>query len=340
MQQGDSSSSSSSSQEGFSVRAVISIHPILKVRNALPESISISILAADVEERSEVALTSGELLPDQVLFLYSVDRRTALGLLVSTPSIGQVKQPALIFHPQGNPLSESMHLLDQRGRSLFLGLDYEQSVLGDMTVTIFPPLLVLNRSGVGLFYAHATSDSLGNVTRTPAAGQNIDMQQGDSSSSSSSSQDPAALLGPIEADFPTDAFTGVKFKSEAELMVERGEARDVNHARKIIRDRLGMKNDPDTKHLDRVAVALQPESERILRVKTTSVGRLIGAGGANIKNLQQEARKIDPHAEIRIKEDRKDAQVHEVNTSGSKEATEFVVETIKNRLKEGVLSVS
>mmetsp|Transcript_5993 Transcript_5993/g.21117 ORF Transcript_5993/g.21117 Transcript_5993/m.21117 type:complete len:125 (+) Transcript_5993:2771-3145(+) len=123
-------------------------------------------------------------------------------------------------------------------------------------------------------------------------------------------------------------------------MVERGEARDVNHARRMIRDRLGMKNDPDTKHLDRTpASSLPAESKRSLRVKSSSVGRLIGTGGANIKNLQQEARKVDPHVQIDIREDRKDKEVHEVTVTGTKEATEFVVEAIKGRLKEAILAV-
>jgi len=41
-----------------SVRAVISIHPIFKVCNALPEEITISLLAANVEDRNETALVS------------------------------------------------------------------------------------------------------------------------------------------------------------------------------------------------------------------------------------------------------------------------------------------
>uniref|UniRef100_A0A7S4U8F3 K Homology domain-containing protein n=1 Tax=Guillardia theta TaxID=55529 RepID=A0A7S4U8F3_GUITH len=101
-----------------------------------------------------------------------------------------------------------------------------------------------------------------------------------------------------------------------------------------------MKNDPDTKHLDRTpASSLPAESKRSLRVKSSSVGRLIGTGGANIKNLQQEARKVDPHVQIDIREDRKDKEVHEVTVTGTKEATEFVVEAIKGRLKEAILAV-
>ncbi|EKX31583.1 hypothetical protein GUITHDRAFT_149205 [Guillardia theta CCMP2712] len=97
----------------------------------------------------------------------------------------------------------------------------------------------------------------------PATEQEEDPEASSSSSSSSAQEvDPAVLLGP-----------SVKYKSEAELMVERGEARDVNHARRMIRDRLGMKNDPDTKHLDRTpASSLPAESKRSLRVKSSSVG--------------------------------------------------------------------
>ena len=42
-------------EEG-SVRAVISLHPIFKIRNALPQTVTISMLAANVHDRNETAL--------------------------------------------------------------------------------------------------------------------------------------------------------------------------------------------------------------------------------------------------------------------------------------------
>lgn len=49
-------------EEG-SVRAVISLHPIFKIRNALPQTVTVSMLAANVHDRNETAL--GESPPPQ-----------------------------------------------------------------------------------------------------------------------------------------------------------------------------------------------------------------------------------------------------------------------------------
>ena len=46
-----------------SVRAVISLHPIFKIRNALPQTVTISLLAANVHDRNETALGARLALP-------------------------------------------------------------------------------------------------------------------------------------------------------------------------------------------------------------------------------------------------------------------------------------
>jgi len=103
------SSGRTSAEEG-SVRAVISLHPIFKIRNALPEPVSISLLAANVQDRNETALVTRAMPAGDTLFLYNADRKTALGLVVLTPRLQRVCHPALIFHPTGEKLSTEIQV--------------------------------------------------------------------------------------------------------------------------------------------------------------------------------------------------------------------------------------
>jgi len=160
------------------VRAVISIHPILKILNALPERISMSLLAANVEDRNETPLATRYMAPADTVFLYNADRKTALGLVISTPTLQSVRHPALIFHPAGEKLSTDMQLVDESlNTELELHIDYDVSVWGDTTVVVFPPYIIQNYSGLPLVYGQVCADGTGLVGSSasivPAAGQDV-----------------------------------------------------------------------------------------------------------------------------------------------------------------------
>ena len=169
-------------EEG-SVRAVISLHPILAVRNALPETVTLSLLACHVVDGSETALSTRALCPGARLCIYSADRRTALGLVLQTARLERVASPALIFHPQGEPLSNEIQLLgSQRGgasAALRLQLDYVVSPWGDTTVVVYPSYVIRNLSGMHLIYGAVAADvaglaaAAGTAAVVPAAGQEV-----------------------------------------------------------------------------------------------------------------------------------------------------------------------
>jgi hypothetical protein len=166
------------SHDEGSVRAVISIHPILKILNALPERISMSLLAANVEDRNETPLATRYMAPADTVFLYNADRKTALGLVISTPTLQSVRHPALIFHPAGEKLSTDMQLVDESlNTELELHIDYDVSVWGDTTVVVFPPYIIQNYSGLHLVYGQVCADGTGLVGSSasivPAAGQDV-----------------------------------------------------------------------------------------------------------------------------------------------------------------------
>jgi hypothetical protein len=142
---------------GGGVRCVVSVHPIFRVRNALPQPISASLLLADVQERSEQALETANVAAGAVLFLYSAElceaplrSRSALGLVVSSGVFLEVVQPALIFHPEGHELSSSITLLDPRGQALCLGVAFETDKWGDTTVVVHPQVPVFCHSSITL----------------------------------------------------------------------------------------------------------------------------------------------------------------------------------------------
>ena len=169
-------------EEG-SVRAVISLHPILAVRNALPETVTLSLLACHVVDGSETALSTRALCAGARLSIYSADRRTALGLVLQTARLERVASPALIFHPQGEPLSNEIQLLgSQRGGAsapLRLQLDYVVSPWGDTTVVVYPSYVIRNLSGMHLIYGAVAADvaglaaAAGTAAVVPAAGQEV-----------------------------------------------------------------------------------------------------------------------------------------------------------------------
>ena len=91
-----------------SVRAVISIHPIMKIQNALPERVSMSLLAANVQDRVETALVTRSMGPGDTVYLYYADSKSALGLIMQTSALKEVRHPALIFHPGGEKVCSDM----------------------------------------------------------------------------------------------------------------------------------------------------------------------------------------------------------------------------------------
>ena len=118
----------------------------------------------------------------------------------------------------------------------------------------------------------------------------------------------AWVPGEEKLEIPTDAFTGVAFKSEAELMVERGEANDLDHARKLIRNAKGLggfvegqgggkgkgkggkggagRGADGCGHKNAGGGLWAGEEVETLYVPEGGVGRLIGKGGATIKSIQ------------------------------------------------------
>ena len=161
-----------------SVRAVISIHPILKILNALPERVSMSLLAANVEDRNETPLATRYMAPADTVFLYNADRKTALGLVILTPALQSVRHPALIFHPAGEKLCQKIQLVDTAlNTELELHIDYDVSAWGDTTVVVYPPYIIHNYSGLHLVYGQVCADGTGLVgsagSTVPAAGQDV-----------------------------------------------------------------------------------------------------------------------------------------------------------------------
>ena len=116
-----------------------------------------------------------------------------------------------------------------------------------------------------------------------------------------------------QLEIPIEAFTGHKFKSEAECMVERGEAKDLDHARRLIRKLRGLAapaggpgdgnraakgkgskggggggagKDRASGGVRETPAAAETET---LFVKEGCVGLLIGKGGATIKKVQEDS---------------------------------------------------
>ena len=112
-------------------------------------------------------------------------------------------------------------------------------------------------------------------------------------------------------EIPIEAFTGHKFKSEAECMVERGEAKDLDHARRLIRKLRGLApavGPGDGSRASKgkgskgggvggagrgrasggVREPAAAETETLF-VKEGCVGLLIGKGGATIKKVQEDS---------------------------------------------------
>lgn len=155
------------------IRAVLSVHPILRISNALPVRASFSVLSADVQDRSEHVLFEKDVDAAKQLYLYSVDKKTALGLVVNVPGLDRVRQPALIYHPQpeGQDLSDRIELVDEWGANLVLGLEHETNAWGDVTVVVYALYEIHNHSGLSLFYGQEGWDVVGLPAPRLAAGQ-------------------------------------------------------------------------------------------------------------------------------------------------------------------------
>ena len=82
-----------------------------------------------------------------------------------------MRQPALVFHPDGDRLSEWLQMVDDAGQWLAVALHYDLDAWGDATVTVSPYCVVHNTTGLDLVYAHEDRDVYGQPVPRLAAGQ-------------------------------------------------------------------------------------------------------------------------------------------------------------------------
>jgi hypothetical protein len=112
-----------------------------------------------------------EISPGGLIHIYTADLASPIGLILQTPHHISIAQPACVFHPEGEPLCANMELVDDQGEPVELALEYETSSWGDITVSVCPNYVVLNRSGIALGYGRP--DVYGHSTEViaPAAAQ-------------------------------------------------------------------------------------------------------------------------------------------------------------------------
>ena len=109
-----------------SVRAVLSIHPVLRVRNRLPVPAALDAVAAPAGGGGEwSAGAAAAAAAGGCLCVYGTDGRGAVGLAVGLPGFRGVRRPAAIALPDGGRPASVVELEDEDGLRLTLGLEYE-----------------------------------------------------------------------------------------------------------------------------------------------------------------------------------------------------------------------
>jgi len=157
------------------MRIVVSLHPALRIQNALPYPISTSLFAASPTGILGEQLAAAVTEEGAVEQLYCADLTTPLMLSVICKNFRKVREPVLVFAPDGMGgvnVAKTIDLLDDQGVALRLGVEAISSAWGDLTIVVYAHYLVRNFSHLPLTYAVA-----GGVSRSviSAAGQVPDL---------------------------------------------------------------------------------------------------------------------------------------------------------------------
>ena len=159
------------------MRIVVSLHPALRIQNALPYPVSVSLY----EGRGGVLgeqVTSAVTEEGAVEQLYCADLKTPLMLSAFCRNLRRVREPVVVYSPDASVApARALELLDDQGGVLRLGVEAVQSAWGDLTIVLYAHYLVRNFSGLPLTYGCTGTVA---TSTYAAAGQAPDSDEGPS----------------------------------------------------------------------------------------------------------------------------------------------------------------
>jgi len=147
------------------MRIVISIHPALRVQNALPFQMQTSIYSVPAGGAG-VKVAECSVGEGSVEQLYCADLKTNLRMTAFLSTFTKVSKPVLVHDADGGSVDKTIDLLDEAGGMLRLGMETTSSAWGDLTIVIYAQYLIRNFTQLPLIYGAS-----GRVNK-PAAGQN------------------------------------------------------------------------------------------------------------------------------------------------------------------------
>ena len=133
------------------MRIVISIHPALRVHNALPFQASMALYAVQPNEAG-VKVADSVMAEGAVQQLYCSDLTSTLRMTAFLSHFAKVSKPVLVHAPDGGRADTTLDLIDEAGGVLKLGIETSSSAWGDLTVVIFPQYLLRNFTQLPLIY--------------------------------------------------------------------------------------------------------------------------------------------------------------------------------------------
>ena len=133
------------------MRIVISIHPALRVQNALPFPVQAAMYAVPTGQAG-VKVAECNISEGATEQLFCADITTSLRMTAFVNGFTKVTKPVLVHDADGGALDKTMDLIDSEGGILRLGMETTSSAWGDLTIVVYAQYIIRNFTQLPLVY--------------------------------------------------------------------------------------------------------------------------------------------------------------------------------------------